>query len=32
VQETPGAHFDEGQLSEYEERLKQELKQFDEGL
>jgi cytochrome c-type biogenesis protein CcmH len=32
VRETPDAHFDEGQLSEYEERLKQELKQFDEGL
>jgi cytochrome c-type biogenesis protein CcmH len=32
VQETPGAHFDEDQLSEYEERLEKELKQFDEGL
>ena len=32
VPEAPGAHFDEGQLSEYEERLNQELKQFDEGL
>jgi cytochrome c-type biogenesis protein CcmH len=32
VQETPGAHFDESQLSEYEERLEKELKQFDEGL
>lgn len=32
VRETPGAHFDEDQLSEYEERLEKELKQFDEGL
>ncbi len=32
VQVTPGAHFDEDQLSEYEERLEKELKQFDEGL
>jgi cytochrome c-type biogenesis protein CcmH len=32
VRETPGAHFDEAQLSEYEERLEKELKQFDEGL
>ncbi len=32
VRETAGAHFDEGQLSGYEERLEKELKQFDEGL
>jgi cytochrome c-type biogenesis protein CcmH len=32
VQATPSAHFDEDQLSEYKERLEQELKQFDEGL
>ncbi len=32
VRETPDAHFDEDQLSEYEERLEKELKQFDEGL
>ncbi len=32
VRETPGAHFDEGQLSEYKERLEKELKQFDKGL
>ena len=31
VRETPGAHFDEDQLSEYKERLEKELKQFDEG-
>ncbi|MFC1881022.1 cytochrome c-type biogenesis protein CcmH [Thermodesulfobacteriota bacterium] len=29
---TPAAHFDEDQLSEYQERLEKELKQFDEGL
>ncbi len=32
VQATPAAHFDEDQLSEYQERLEKELKQFDEGL
>jgi cytochrome c-type biogenesis protein CcmH/NrfF len=32
VRETPGAHFDEDRLFEYEERLEKELKQFDEGL
>ena len=32
AQATPIAHFDEGQLSEYKERLEKELKQFDEGL
>jgi cytochrome c-type biogenesis protein CcmH len=31
-QVTPGALFDEDQLSEYKERLEKELKQFDEGL
>jgi hypothetical protein len=29
---TPVAHFDEDQLSVYNERLEKELKQFDEGL
>jgi cytochrome c-type biogenesis protein CcmH len=29
---TPAAHFDDDQLSEYQERLENELKQFDEGL
>jgi hypothetical protein len=28
----PVAHFDEDQLSEYQERLEKELKQFDEGF
>ena len=32
VGETPGAHFDEGQLAEYKERLEKELSQFDDGL
>jgi cytochrome c-type biogenesis protein CcmH len=31
VQVAPAAHFDEDQLSEYQERLEKELKQFDEG-
>jgi cytochrome c-type biogenesis protein CcmH len=32
VSVTPVAHFDEDQLSVYNERLEKELKQFDEGL
>ncbi len=32
VPEAPGAHFDEAQLSEYQERLEKELKLFDEGV
>jgi len=30
--QTPIAHFDEDKLTEYQERLEKELKQFDEGL
>ena len=32
AQAAPAANFDEDQLSEYQERLEKELKQFDEGL
>jgi cytochrome c-type biogenesis protein CcmH len=32
IRVTPVAHIDEGELSEYEERLEKELKQFDDGL
>ena len=31
AQTAPAANFDEDQLSEYQERLEKELKQFDEG-
>jgi cytochrome c-type biogenesis protein CcmH/NrfF len=31
-QREPDVHLDKDQLSEYEERLEKELKQFDQGL